>query len=155
VDQYLGLRAAAAACVPLPDGRFLVWGGEFDNAQDAYAWTSFTTGRHPESRVLISRSLLAADAAEWLPDVTIERVPAGATSGGLPLLRSLIRAGKVAHSGDKSLEDQVATVGLAPTIHGGLTQAHRGVRADLLHAVAWSVAAVAQPAEEPLAFYVY
>jgi hypothetical protein len=61
----------------------------------------------------------------------------------------------LAHSGDKALEDQVATVGLSPTINGGLTQAHRGVRADLLHAVAWSVAAVAQPADEPLPFFAY
>jgi len=155
IDDYLGLRAAAAACAQLADGRFLVWGGEFDSAQDAYAWSAFTVGRRDACRVVVGRSLLVSDAEEWLPEATVERAASGATGTGLPLLRSLIRAGKIAHSGDKSLEDQVATVGLSPTIGGGLTQAHRGVRADLLHAVAWSVAAVAQPADEPLAFYVY
>jgi hypothetical protein len=155
VDDYLGLRAAAAAVAPLPDGRLLVWGGEFDSPADAYAWASFTIGRRAGSRVILGRSLLVADAEDWLPDATVERASSAATGVGLPLLRSLIRAGKIAHSGDRALEDQVSTVGLSPTINGGLTQAHRGVRADLLHAVAWSVAATAQPADQPLEFYVY
>jgi len=155
VDDYLGLRAAAAAAARLEDGRLLVWGGEFDSPADAYAWASFTIGRRDGSRVILGRSLLVADAEEWLPDATVERASSSATGVGLPLLRSLIRAGKIAHSGDAALETQVSTVGLSPTINGGLTQAHRGVRADLLHAVAWAVAATAQPAEEPLEFYVY
>jgi hypothetical protein len=155
IDDYLGLRAAACASAMLPDGRLLVWGGEFDNAQDAYSWASFVTGRREGARVIIGRSLLVSDAEEWLPDVQVERAASAATGTGLPLLRSLIRAGKIAHDGDPSLETQVTTVGLSPTINGGLTQAHRGVRADLLHALAWTVAATAQPADEPLAFYVY
>jgi len=154
IDDYLGLRAAAAACVQTPDGRFLVWGGEFDNAADAYAWTSFTIGRREQCRVIIARSLVVTDAEEWLPGADVRRVQSGATGTALPLLRSLIRSGQLAHSGDSALEQQITTVGLAPTINGGLSQAHRGVRADLLHAIAWAVAATANE-DEPLAFYVY
>ena len=122
IDDYLGLRAAAAACAQLADGRFLVGGGEFDSAADAYAWASFTIGRREDCRAIIGRSLLVSDAEEWLPDASVERAAAGATGTGLPLLRSLIRSGKIAHSGDPSLEEQVATVGLSPTIGGGVQE---------------------------------
>jgi hypothetical protein len=155
VDDYLGLRAAAAACVELADGRFLVWGGAFDSAADAYAWASFTVGRREGCRVLLGRTLVESEARDWLPGATVERVQGGATGAGLPLLRSLARSGKIAHSGDDSLATQVCTVGLLPTATGALTQAHRGVRADLLHAAAWSVAATSTSTAEPLAFFVY
>jgi hypothetical protein len=155
VDDYLGLRAAAAACCPLPDGRLLVWGGAFDSAADAYAWASFAVGRREGSRVFIGRTLVESEAREWLPTSTVAQVAAGATSSALPLLRSLARAGKIAHSGDDALGRQVTTVGLVPTVTGGLSQAHRGVRADLLHAVAWAVAESSAPVAEPIPFFVY
>jgi hypothetical protein len=50
---------------------------------------------------------------------------------------------------------QVCGVRVAPTSSGGLTPAHRGVRSDLLRAMAWAVAAVADPVEVPLDFFVY
>jgi hypothetical protein len=155
VDDYLGLRAAAAACCTLADGRVLVWGGAFDSPADAYAWASFAIGRREGCRVLIGRTLVEVEAREWLPSATVERVGSGATGVGLPLLRSLARAGRLAHSGDPALATQVTTVGLLPTVTGGLTQAHRGVRADLLHAVAWCVAESSTPVAEPLGFFVY
>jgi hypothetical protein len=151
VDDYLGLRAAAAACCPLPDGRFLVWGGVFDSPADAYAWASFTVGAREGCRVVIGRTLVEAEARDWLPTAIVERVATAATAAALPLLRSLARQGKVAHSGDPALASQVTTVGLVPTIGGGLTQAHRGVRADLLHAVAWAVV----ESKQPVAFFVF
>jgi hypothetical protein len=155
VDDYLGLRAAAAACCPLPDGRLLVWGGAFDSTADAFAWASFTVGRRA-ARCVIGRTIAEGDAAQWLPGVEVERVAAGGTGAALPLFRSLIRAGKVAHSGDVALGDQVTSVGLTPTTTGGLSQAHRGVRADLLRAASWAVAGNVEPAAvEPLAFFVY
>jgi hypothetical protein len=155
VDDYLGLRAAAAACVELADGRVLIWGGAFDSAVDAYAWASFTVGKREGCRVLLGRTLVESEAREWLPGASVERVAAGATGAALPLLRSLARQGKIAHSGDAALAGQLTTVGLLPTVTGGLTQAHRGVRADLLHAVAWAVAESSTPNAEPLAFFVY
>jgi hypothetical protein len=155
VDDYLGLRAAAAACVELGDGRLLVWGGAFDSAADAYAWASFVVGKREGCRVVLGRTLVESEAREWLPGATVERASAGATGQALPLLRSLARQGKIAHSGDAALAGQITTVGLLPTVTGGLTQAHRGVRADLLHAVAWCVAESAAPVAEPLAFFVY
>jgi hypothetical protein len=50
---------------------------------------------------------------------------------------------------------QVTSVRVAPTTTGGLTPAHRGVRSDLLRAMSWAVAAVAEPADVPLDFFVY
>jgi len=155
VDDYLGLRAAAAACVPLPDGRLLVWGGAFDSTSDAYAWASFAIGRRDGCRVVLRRTLVETEARDWLPGAFIERAASGATATALPLLRSLARGGKVTHSGDPTLAAQITTVGLVPTVTGGLSQAHRGIRADLLHAVAWAVAETSTPAAEPLTFFVY
>jgi len=156
VNDYLGLRAAAAACTQLPDGRLLVWGGVFDSPGDAYAWCAFTIGRRDYCRVLVGRSLSVTDARASLPEsTTVEKVPPGFANIALPLSRSLIRAGRVVHSGDEALATQITGVGLVPTIAGGLSQAHRGIRADLLHSATWAIAERAEPVEQPLPFAVY
>jgi len=155
VADYLGLRAAGAAACQLPDGRVLVWGGAFDSVQDAFSWASFTIGTRPNCRLLVGRSLSTREASEWCPRAEVSRVSTEITGQAFSLLRSLARAGRLAHSGDEALNRQAATVMLAPTASGALTQAHKGIRADFLHAAAWAVTDTAIPAEKPLDFYVY
>jgi hypothetical protein len=154
VEDFYGLGAGAAAAVRLPDGRVLVWGDVFASRGEAYAWASFTVGRRTGSRVLIGASLPEPEAAAVLgPDT--EKCGTAQTYAGLPLVRSLIRSGGLVHSGDDALTAQVGSVRLVPTSSGGLTPAHKGVRSDLLRAMAWAVQAAAEPASEPLAFFVY
>jgi hypothetical protein len=154
VEDFYGLGAAAAAAIPLPDGRVLVWGDVHTSRAEAYAWASFTVGRREGSRVRIGASLPETEAAAVLGPV-LEKCGTAHTYAGLPLLRSLIRSGGLCHSGDEAMTAQVASVRLVPTSSGGLTPAHKGVRSDLVRAMAWAVQAAAEPAAEPLGFFVY
>lgn len=154
VEDFYGLGAAAAAAVNLADGRVLVWGDVFTSRAEAYAWAGFTVGRRTGSRIRIGASLPEAEAAEVLgPE--LEKCGTAHTYAGLPLLRSLIRSGRLCHSGDEAMAAQVGSVRLVPTSSGGLTPAHKGVRSDLIRATAWAVQAAAEPAAEPLEFFVY
>jgi len=153
VEDYYGLGAAAAAAVNLPDGRVLVWGDVFTTRAEAYAWAAFTRGRRG-GRIRAGGSLPEPELAEVLgPEV--ERCGTAHTYAGLPLLRSLVRSGRLCHSGDDAMAAQVGSVRLVPTSNGGLTPAHKGVRSDLLRATAWAVQAAAEPAAETLEFFVY
>jgi hypothetical protein len=155
VSDFLGLKAAGAAACHLPDGRVLIWGGSFDSVPDAFAWASFTIGQRPNCRMTLGRTLPVTEAKAWCPRADIQRVTPDINASAFPLFRSLVRAGRVAHSGDEDLTKQATAVALSPTASGGLTQAHKGIRADLLHAAAWALADAATPSEKPLDFYVY
>jgi hypothetical protein len=154
VEDYYGLGAAAAAAVNLADGRTLVWGDVFATRAEAYSWAGFTVGRRTGSRIRAGGSLPESELAEALgPEV--ERCGTAQTYAALPFLRSLIRTGRLCHSGDEPMATQFGSVRVVPTSNGGLTPAHRGVRSDLVKATAWAVQAVAEPAAEPLEFFVY
>jgi hypothetical protein len=155
IEDWYGLGAAAAAAVNLPDGRVLVWGDVFAHRGEAYAWASFTTGRRAGSRAIHGASMPEAEARDAVPDVDLAKAGTATTYAALPLVRSLLRTGRLVHSGDAAMTAQVCGVRVAPTSSGGLTPAHRGVRSDLLRAMAWAVAAVADPVEVPLDFFVY
>jgi len=156
IEDYFGLGAAGAAVCEMEDGRLLIWGGLFASRSDAYAWGAFTIGTRPNSRVTVGASLEPEEAALAMPRaVEIERAGTSQTTAALPLMRSLLRAGRLAHSGDDDLAAQVRSVQLVPTSSGGLGVAHRGIRSDLLRAAAWAIADRARPTEEPMTFYVY
>ena len=155
VEDYYGLGASAAAVAELADGRLLTWGGQFESRADAYAWANFTVGMRPDCTLVIGGSLSVDEAQQAVPRAMVKRAGVAQTSAALPLLRSLLRAGQVAHSGDEDLALQVRSVQLVPTATGGLGVAHRGIRSDLLRATAWAIHDRHQPREEPLSFYVY
>jgi hypothetical protein len=154
IEDYFGLGAAAAAAAQLDDGRLLVWGALFPNRAEAYAWSSFTIAAAADSRALIGASLPLLEAKAQLGETPVDQVGTTQTYQALPMLRHLIRAKRLVHSGDDDLERQVRTVRVVPSSSGGLAPAHRGIRSDLLRAVAWSAADRATAAE-PLEFYVY
>jgi hypothetical protein len=155
VEDYYGLGAAAAAVVQLADGRLLTWGGQFESRPDAYAWASFTIGRREGCTLLVGASLSIEEARMAVPRAEVRKAGVTQTSAALPLLRSVLRANELVHSGDDDLALQVRSVQLVPTSSGGLGVAHRGIRSDLLRATAWAVHDRHQPHEEPLSFYVY
>jgi hypothetical protein len=147
VEDWYGLGASAAAASVLADGRVLVWGGRFPTRAEAYAWAAYTTADRPESRLVVGASMSKADAGESVPGVEVSAANTTTTRGALPLLRSLVLAGGLAHSGELELLEQVATTRLLPSAAGGLTVAHTGVRHDLLKAAAWALADRAEPTE--------
>jgi hypothetical protein len=157
VEDYYGLGAAAAAAVVLPDTRVLVWGDLFQSRAEAYAWAAFTSGRRLElagTRLRIGANMPEAEALESL-GMTPEKCGTAQTYAALPFLRSLIKSGRLCHSGDEAMATQFGAVRVVATSNGGLTPAHRGVRSDLVRAVAWAVQAAAEPQAESLEFFVY
>jgi hypothetical protein len=155
VEDYFGLGAAAAAAVLLPDGRVLTWGDTFGSRGEAWAWAAFTMGRRPDCRVFYGASMAETEVAEALPGVQADKAGTANTYAALPLVRSLITSGRLVHSGDEAMAEQVGSVRVVPTTSGGLTPAHRGIRSDLLRAMAWAVAATAEPVVAPVEFFVY
>jgi hypothetical protein len=156
VEDFYGLGAAAAAAVPLPDGRVLTWGGICATRTEAYQWVAGIA--RPGSTLWLGGSLPTPEARSFLPEgVVIEQAGTRVSQGALPMLRAVVRAGKVAHPGDRGLLAQVRSFRVVPTTSGGLMPAHKGVRSDLLRATAWAVAAVAAPELDaaPLDFFVY
>jgi hypothetical protein len=154
VEDFYGLGAAGAAAVNLPDGRVLVWGDVFPTRGEAYAWAAFTVARREGCSVLVGGSLSQAEAAEAIGH-EVRACGTANTYAGLPLVRALVRTGRLVHSADEAMTAQVATVRVVPTSNGGLTPAHRGVRSDLLRAMAWAAHAVAEPVTPVLDFFVY
>jgi hypothetical protein len=154
VEDFYGLGAAGAAAVNLPDGRTLVWGDVFPTRGEAYAWAAFTVARREGCTVLVGGSLSQAEAADAIGHA-VRACGTANTYAGLPLVRALVRTGRLVHSADEAMTAQVATVRVVPTSSGGLTPAHRGVRSDLLRAMAWAAHTVAEPVVSPLEFFVY
>jgi len=154
VEDYYGLGAAGAAAVNLPDGRTLVWGDVFATRSEAFTWAGFTLGHREGSRLRIGASLPVPEATEATGH-NPERCGTKETYAALPLVRSLLRQGRLCHSGDEAMAVQVGSVRVLATSSGGLTPAHRGIRSDLLRAMAWTVQAMAEPASEPLQFFAY
>jgi hypothetical protein len=156
VEDYFGLGAASAAAGVLPDGRVVTWGALHPSRLDAYAWCAFAAGRREGCRLLVGASLPKAEAEDAMPEgLPVEHAGSGHTAAAFPFLRSLVRAGRVAHSGSDDLLAQVRAVRVVPTATSGLAVAHKGIRADLLKATAWAVAHAATPAQEPLGWFVF
>jgi len=148
VEDYYGLGAAAAAASVLADGRVLVWGSLHATRPEAYAWASWVVGNRSDCTLLVGATLDAATVRDWLPGVTVRPQTTVDTRTALPLLRSLVAMGRLAHSDEPALTGQVCAVRVVPSGtggSGGLQVPHRGLRSDLVRAAAWAVQAVARP----------
>ena len=126
VEDWYGMGASAAAASVLPDGRVLVWGSRFSTRAEAYAWASYVVSDRPDARLVVGASMSNAEAGEAVPGVEVSAANTTTTRVALPLLRSLVLSGGLAHSGEDELTEQVATTRLLPSAAGGLTvAAHR------------------------------
>ena len=157
IEDWYGVGAAAAAAAPLPDGRILTWGGVFRDRAEAYAWAGVTVGRREDCRVLVGQTLGVTEAEFHIPDAAAHfTCNTTTTRAALPLVRSLVLSGRLAHSGDEDMAEQVATVRLIASNAGGLLLAHGdSVRPDLLKAMAWAVADQAAPVTGAPEWFVY
>lgn len=95
------------------------------------------------------------EALAAVGDVELTKANTATTRAALPLVRSLILSGRLAHSGETELAEQVSSTRLLPATAGGLQIAHTGVRHDLLKAAAWAVADRAEPVTAPPSWFVY
>ena len=150
VEDFYGLGAAAAAAVNLPDGRTLVWGDVFDTRAEAYSWAAFTGTPGgvpgPDRRVHIrGRAAEVVGLPGWR--MRHRAHLCGPAPGPVPG-----PGREVVPLGDGALSTQATTVRVVATTSGGLTPAHKGVRSDLLRAMAWAVHAAAERAAQPSSF---
>lgn len=155
VEDWYGLGASAAAATVLPDGRVLTWGSRFPTRAEAYAWAGYVIGEREHCRVVVGASMSQAEAKQLTGCEEVSAANTTTTRGALPVLRSLVVAGGLAHSGEDDLCEQVATTRLVASTTGGLVVAHAGVRHDLLKATAWAVADRADPVEQAPDWWIF
>jgi hypothetical protein len=157
IEDWYGMGASGAACCALPDGRLLTWGGTFASRGEAYAWAGFTIGHRPDCRLLVGATIGEAEPAEAVPEAAaVHLCGTTTTRAALPLVRSLLRSGRLAHSGDPDMTTQATTVRLIAAPSGGLVFAQGdSVRPDLLKSMAWAVADQAEPVTASPEWFVY
>jgi hypothetical protein len=143
------MSAAACAATMLPDGRVLVWGEEFPDRDAAIAWAAYVAGSREGSRVISGPSLPVDAVREACADSTVSRAGAGDLRTGLPLVRVLVRQGRLVHGGDPALSGQVHATRVAPR-EGGLVIPHRSIRTDLVRAMTYAASAVVGGVAAPL-----
>jgi phage terminase large subunit-like protein len=152
VEDWVGMGSAGAAAVLLGDGRVLVWGGLFKGRADALAWAGYLLESHPGSRLIVGASLVADEAATAL-GVELGAAGAAETLAALPLVRQLVRDGRLVHGADPVLTTQLGGIRVVER-SGGLGISPRSGRSDLVRAMAWAVQSLVNvPAPQP--FYVY
>ena len=154
VDDWFGLGAAGAGAATLPDGRVLVWGAVFRSRDEALAWALYTAHGHEGSQLVLAAALKGAVGSDWAPpELGISFAGSAETRVALPALRNLVQQQRLVHPGDAGMTAQLTACKVQPR-DGGLSVAHRGVRHDLVRAVAWaSTVAAHQPT--PVPFFVY
>jgi hypothetical protein len=141
VEDWFGRGAAACSAGALPDGRIVVWGDVFPDREAALAWAVFTAEGRPGSGIYAGASLPVAEVAEWAPEATVVKAGASELKRALPLVRVLVRQGRLIHSGGEAMTQQ--TVGCRVQLReGGLVIPQRADRRDLVRAMAWAVQAV-------------
>ena len=138
VEDWYGRGAAACAAAVLPDGRFLIWGDVFPDRDSAVAWAGFTVEGREGSGIVAGASLPVESIREAIPGVAVSKGTAADVKAGLPLLRVLLRQGRVVHGGEASLTDQVRSARVVER-EGGLVIPHRATRVDLVRALTWAL----------------
>jgi hypothetical protein len=139
VEDWYGRGAAACGVASLPDGRLLVWGEEFPDHDAAIAWASWLAEGRDGSSLVVGASLAIDPVREAVGDLLVERGTNVDLKTALPLLRVLLRQGRIVHGGDVALDAQIGAARVAER-EGGLALTHRSsTRTDLVRALAWSV----------------
>ena len=135
VEDDLGRGAAAAAAALTADGRVVVGGWTFGALRDAVDWCEDTAEGVPDVLLLAGASILEDPELEEL-ELAVEPVGSRETRAALPGLRSLVRAGRLAHDGAEGVTASV----LGARVPANVTGDAMLVRADaLLRCVAWAV----------------
>lgn len=143
VEDNFGHGAAVAAVALLEDDQFEVDGWLFESRADAMAAAEVTLEKYEDvpSRLIVSKLIPTA--------VSCDRAAALETRQGLPLLRSMMAAGRIVHDDTPELEEQLERARVRE-ISGGLGLVSRpGERTDLVRAATWALHAATVHRREP------
>jgi hypothetical protein len=149
VEDWYGRGAAAVCSAVLPDGRLLTWGDLFATRETAIAWAAYSTEGRPGSGIVAGASIPLDSIREAAPEVPVEKVTTGDLRTGLPLLRALLRQGRLSHDGSDAMGEQVIGARVQER-ETGLVLPHRAARMDLVRALAWSVQATVNGGPAPM-----
>ena len=132
VEDNYGVGAAVCAVGLYDDERLEVDGWLVGTRQQALAdATALVDEQDVPARIL---------AGVLIPtDLDVDRAGSRETRIGLPLVRSLLEAGRVVHDAVPDLDEQIAGVRVREVM-GGLALVS-GVRSDLVRAMAWALLA--------------
>jgi hypothetical protein len=143
VEDDLGRGAAAAAAALTADGRVVVGGWNFPTLREAVDWCE-DTAAGAEDAVLLAGASLCGDLETPMDpelegvELTVEPSGASETRAGLPLVRALVRGGRLAHDGAEDVSRAVLDARVKVT-QDGTAMLMRGTETALVRCVAWAV----------------
>lgn len=143
VEDNYGHGAAVAAVALLDDDQYEIDGWLCESRDSAMCSALETVGGHPESRprLVVSKLIPTRERCE--------RAAALETRQGLPLLRSMLAAGRIVHDETSDLEEQIQRARVREISGGlGLVTA-AGERSDLVRAMTWALHAATVRRPEP------
>jgi hypothetical protein len=137
VEDDLGRGACAAAAALTPDGRIVVGGYRFPTLREAVDWCE-DLGLAAQDAVLLAGASILDD-----PELETVELPAESVGGtefraALPLLRTLVRTGRLAHDGGQDVTQAVVPARVQ-TSQGGAAMLVKGTDSTaLLRCLAWA-----------------
>jgi len=137
VEDTRGDHAAAVGAVTTTDGRLAVWGKEFAGRAAALEYAMAAVAEYDGRAQLLVGASMAGDPMLRRCTVRVELAGSKEFRTGLPLLRSLISAGRLVHDGAPGLSGQLDSVRVLEGQNG--LSLVGGQQADLLRALVWSV----------------
>jgi hypothetical protein len=138
VEDELGAGSAAAAAGMTRDGRIVAGGWRFATRQEAIDWCQDVGEDAADPLLLIGASFADDPELDGL-DVPVEAAGAAETRTGLPLLRELIRLGKVAHDGGSDTVSAVLTARVRPGTGGAAMTLTGSEPTALVRCLSWVV----------------
>ena len=138
VEDELGAGSSAAAAALTRDGRIVVGGWRFSTRREAIDWCQDVGEDAPDPLLLVGASFADDPELEGL-DVPVEPAGAAETRTGLPLLRELVRMGKIAQDGGSDTSHAVLTARVRPGTAGAAMLLTGNDSTALLRCLAWAV----------------
>jgi len=137
VEDDGGTAAVAAAAALTRDGRVVVNGHRFGSRREAVDWAQDVAESSDDAIMLVGASLIDDAELEGV-EVPIEPVGRAETGVALPLLRELVRFGRIAHEGAADATRAVVTARVRPGAGGSGILLTAGELPALLRCLAWA-----------------
>jgi hypothetical protein len=136
VEDELGTGSAAAAAALTPDGRVVAGGWRFGTRRQAIDWCQDVGEDAVDALLLVGASFVDDPELEGL-DVPVEPSGAAETRTGLPMLRELVRIGRIAHDGGIDTSRAVLAARVKPGTAGAAMLLTGNDQTALLRCLAW------------------
>lgn len=136
VEDELGSGSAAAAAGMTRDGRIVVGGWRFGTRQEAIDWCQDVGEDAADPLLLVGASFADDPELEGL-EVPVEPAGAAESRTGLPMLRELVRLGRIAHDGGRDTSQAMLTARVRIGVDGAAMLLRGDESTALVRCLSW------------------